>query len=105
MSGELEESTSPKKISSTESINELQHQAEQLIEAQMMEGWKATQQLKVDLLGIGNKIHQHQPKEWKSLKESWPEEIRNMDININVDVSVRRTGLLQDSFSKLLGSE
>ncbi|MEO2203542.1 Ger(x)C family spore germination protein [Paenibacillus pabuli] len=105
VSGELDESTSKKKISSTEGIHALQHQAEQLIEAQMMEGWKATQQLKVDLLGIGNKIHQHQPKDWKSLKESWPEELRNMDININVNVSVRRIGLLQDSFSKLLGSE
>lgn len=102
---ELNESTTLADITSPHIIDELQLQAERIITSQMMEGWKASQRLHADMLNIANKIHQRHPKDWKTLKEKWPQELAQMEINVNVDVSLRRTGLLQDSFSRLLHKE
>lgn len=102
---ELNESTTLADITSPHIIDELQLQAERIITSQMMEGWNASQRLHVDMLSIANKIHQRHPKDWKTLQERWPQELAQMEINVNVDVSLRRTGLLQDSFSRLLHKE
>ncbi|WP_312027037.1 Ger(x)C family spore germination protein [Paenibacillus illinoisensis] len=102
---ELEESTTLLDITSPHIIDELQLQAERIITSQMMNGWNASQRLHVDMLSIANKIHQRYPKDWRTLKEKWPQELAQMEINVNVDVSLRRTGLLQDSFSRLLHKE
>ncbi|MGG4480493.1 Ger(x)C family spore germination protein [Paenibacillus illinoisensis] len=102
---ELNESTTLADITSPHIIDELQLQAERIITSQMMEGWNASQRLHADMLSIANKIHQRHPKDWKTLKEKWPQELAQMEINVNVDVSLRRTGLLQDSFSRLLNKE
>ncbi|WP_440109239.1 Ger(x)C family spore germination protein [Paenibacillus sp. QZ-Y1] len=102
---ELDESTSGEDIMSTHTIHELQRQAEQIIREQIMDGWKGNQRLHVDMLGIANTIHQRHPKDWKTLKDNWRTELAKMDINIKVDVTLKRVGLLQDSFSKLLRSK
>lgn len=102
---ELNESTSQKEITSASDIRILQRQAEQVIKAQILQGWTANQRLRVDLLGIANKIHQRHPKDWKAIQENWPQELAQMDIEVDVGVSLKRVGLLQDSFSKLLKSQ
>nr|WP_154893273.1 Ger(x)C family spore germination protein [Paenibacillus xylanexedens] len=102
---ELDESTTLVDITSPHIIDEMQLQAEQIITSQIMEGWNASQQLHADMLGIANKIHQRHPKDWRTLKDKWPQELAQMDINVNVDVTLSRTGLLQDSFSRLLQKE
>ncbi|MEO2258474.1 Ger(x)C family spore germination protein [Paenibacillus amylolyticus] len=102
---ELDESTSGEDIVRTHTIHELQRQAEQVIKAQILNGWRGNQRLHVDMLGIANKIHQRHPKEWKVLKDNWSSELAQMDININVNVTLERVGLLQDSFSKMLGEQ
>ncbi|MFS0869201.1 Ger(x)C family spore germination protein [Paenibacillus xylanilyticus] len=102
---ELDESTSKKHIVSTGNVNELQDQAEQLIKSQMLLGWNASQRIHADMLGLANKIHQRHPKDWKAMKDNWPQVLAQMDIDINVDVSLKRVGLLQDSFSRLLQKE
>ncbi|MNL82252.1 hypothetical protein D3C87_2095920 [compost metagenome] len=56
-------------------------------------------------MGIGNKIHRKHPKDWEILKENWPEEIADMDMDIDVKVTLKRPGLFQNSFSRLLESE
>ncbi|XOJ01798.1 Ger(x)C family spore germination protein [Paenibacillus polymyxa] len=99
---ELDESTALKDIVNTQIVDELQIQAEQIIRKEIMDGWNASQRLHVDMLGIANKIHQRHPKDWKVLKNNWSEELAHMDININVAVTLRRVGLLQDSFNRLL---
>nr|WP_275440014.1 Ger(x)C family spore germination protein [Paenibacillus sp. ACRRY] len=102
---ELDESTTLVDITNPHIIDELQLQAEQIITSQIMEGWNASQRLHVDMLGIANKIHQRHPKSWNTLKDKWPQELAQMDINVEADVILSRTGLLQDSFSRLLYKE
>ncbi|CAI6052817.1 Spore germination protein B3 [Paenibacillus sp. JJ-100] len=102
---ELDESTSKKDLTSSHTISELEQQAEQTIKAQILLGWQANQRLHVDMLGIANRIHQRDPQDWKKMKDHWPQELAQMDIQINVDVSLKKVGLLQDSFSKMLQSD
>ncbi|WP_339278167.1 Ger(x)C family spore germination protein [Paenibacillus sp. FSL W8-0426] len=105
VNAELSESTSQKEITSASDIRILQRQAEQVIKAQVVQGWTANQRLRVDLLGLANKIHQRHPKDWKAIQENWPQELAQMDVEVDVGVSLKRVGLLQDSFSKLLKSK
>ncbi|MCE3202299.1 Ger(x)C family spore germination protein [Paenibacillus sonchi] len=103
--GEFLETTTHEDLLKTQSVKKLEQQAEQIIRTQILDGWKAVQQLKIDLVGIGNKIHRKSPKDWKRLKESWPEGIADMDMDIDVEVNLKRPGLFQSSFSRLLESE
>jgi spore germination protein KC len=105
VSGELVETSTDEAISTPQGMNRLQQQAEEVIEAQIREGWEDVQKLNIDLLGIANKIHRKYPKDWKQLKGKWPDEMANMDIDINVKVNILRPGLFQNSFSKLLETE
>lgn len=97
------ESTTGEEISTTQGLEVLRQQVIRAVEAQIREGWNALQSSKLDLAGIGNKIHRKYPKDWKKMKSTWPEELTSMDIDIDVKVELTRPGLIQDSFSKLLG--
>lgn len=57
--------SSQREMKNMQSIDQLQKQAAEIIELQIREGWKALQQNNIDLIGIGNKIHQKNPKDWK----------------------------------------
>lgn len=103
VNGEIKETTSDEDITKTQGLDRLQQQAEEIIEAQIREGWNGMQKLNLDLAGIGNIIHQKHPKDWKSIKDNWQEELSDMDIEINVKVNLKQPGLFQDSFNKLLG--
>ncbi|WP_151737522.1 Ger(x)C family spore germination protein [Paenibacillus tengchongensis] len=102
---QLVESTSSEHISATPDWEKLLAQVESVIEAQIREGWASIQQTKLDLAGIGNKIHRKYPRDWNTLKDTWPEELAAMDIDIQVKVDLTRPGLFQDSFSRLLGED
>ncbi|MNC31265.1 Spore germination protein B3 precursor [compost metagenome] len=105
VSGELLETISKEDVTSMYGLEKLQLQAEELIETQMREGWKSVQRMNIDLIGIADKIHRKYPKEWKKIKSSWPEELADFDLKINVDVNIKRIGLQQNSFVDLLESE
>lgn len=60
--GEILGTTTPEDLLKTQSIDKLEQQAEKIIGSQILEGWKAVQHLKVDLAGIGNKIHRKSPR-------------------------------------------
>ncbi|AOZ93002.1 Ger(x)C family spore germination protein [Paenibacillus crassostreae] len=105
VSGELVESTSQENIQTSKSMNTMQQQVEQVIESQILEGWKSVQKLKVDLIGVADMIYRKHPKIWREIKDSWSEELANMDIDIEVNAVIKRPGLIQKSFSKLLGPE
>ncbi|AOK92738.1 Ger(x)C family spore germination C-terminal domain-containing protein [Paenibacillus polymyxa] len=69
------------------------------------EGWEAAQKRNIDLVGIGNKIHQKYPQDWKKIKDTWPKELASMDMELDVKVNIKRPGLFQKSFKELLESE
>ncbi|RGL36749.1 Ger(x)C family spore germination protein [Paenibacillus polymyxa] len=103
--GDLLSASSQREMKDMQSIHQLQMQAAEIIKLQIQEGWKALQQKNIDLIGVGNKIHHKYPKDWKKIKETWPEEFANMDIKIVVKMKLARPGLFEKSFNELLKNE
>ncbi|MGE7023079.1 Ger(x)C family spore germination protein [Solibacillus cecembensis] len=52
----------------------------------------------VDIFGFGEAIHRSNPKEWNKLKDNWDEEFSNLTTNINVDLTILRTGTINKTF-------
>lgn len=48
---------------------------------------------KADIIGIGEHLSKFQPRTWKKIKDNWEEIFPNIDINVTIDVKIRRTGL------------
>ncbi|UQZ36788.1 Ger(x)C family spore germination protein [Paenibacillus sp. PK3_47] len=105
VNAEITETTSDEDITTAQGLKVLQREAEERIEAQILEGWNGMQKLNLDLAGIGNNIHRKHPGDWKEIKGSWPEALAEMDIDISVKVNLIQPGLLQASFNKLLGEQ
>ena len=105
VTGELLESASQVDISKPKGIYILQEQIDRAIESQIMEGWKSIQELNADLVGIGTKIHRKYPRDWHKIKGSWSKELAKMDIKVDVNTEISRPGLIQKSFTNILGPE
>ncbi|BCS80644.1 Ger(x)C family spore germination protein [Anaerocellum diazotrophicum] len=45
-----------------------------------------------DVLGIGDFISKHRPKEWEKLKKSWDTELKKIKVEVIPDVRIRRSG-------------
>ncbi len=50
-----------------------------------------------DIFGFGAEIYRKYPKEWMKLKDRWDEEFRKLDVEIEVETSLRRSGLTRRS--------
>lgn len=55
-------------------------------------------QYETDIFGFGEAIHRSHPKKWKKMKEQWDKEFSDMTVNVKVNMKIRRTGTLNDSF-------
>lgn len=54
---------------------------------------KIQKEFETDVLGIDRYLRQFHPKLWKDVKEDWQEIFPNIDIDINMDIKIRRIGL------------
>ncbi|KUP24000.1 Ger(x)C family spore germination C-terminal domain-containing protein [Paenibacillus sp. DMB5] len=102
VSGELVETTSQEDLTDTTGINKIKRSIEEVILEQMQMGWEAARAMKVDVLGIGNMIHERNPQEWNRLKPNWEDELARMDMQAEVKMRVVRTRMFLDSFRSLL---
>jgi len=48
---------------------------------------------KADIIGIGEHLSKFKFKEWKKIKDNWDQIFPDIDIEVNIDVKIRRTGL------------
>jgi spore germination protein KC len=55
-------------------------------------------QFEADIFGFGEAIHRSNPKEWEKKKEHWDEEFSDLTVNVKVDVKLRFTGTIDNSF-------
>lgn len=47
-----------------------------------------------NVLGIGDFISKHRPKDWEKLKKNWDDEFKKIDIEVVTDVRLRRSGTI-----------
>jgi len=57
---------------------------------------------KADIFGFGEAIHRSNPKVWKKIKEQWDEKFTELVVNVKVDMKLRRTGTVNNSFLESL---
>ena len=54
---------------------------------------KLQKEYNADVIGVGEHISKFQPKKWRELKDKWDELFPDINIQVSVDVKIRRTGL------------
>ena len=61
---------------------------------------KAQQELKTDIFGFGERVHDKDPAYWKSVKDNWNEVFSAMPVTIHVTLKVIATGDLKQPIMK-----
>lgn len=93
-------------LSNPKTIYQLEIQSEQRIKLLMMDAIrKAQKQYKSDIFGFGDAIHRADPKSWEKWKKDWDRMFADVTVTTKVDVKLRRTGKVGNSFIKNMEKE
>jgi spore germination protein KC len=85
-------------LSKPEVIRQMEKQIEGEIKEAITASWMATKKLKTDVLGFADVIHRKYPKEWKELSKDWESTFVQMEIDPQVEMTIKRVGLSNRSF-------
>lgn len=66
---------------------------------------KAQHEFDADILGFGGKIYRKYPKYWLENKDNWRKIFSDMDVQVEVEASLRDTGELTNSFKYQNGKD
>ncbi|MBM7654179.1 Ger(x)C family spore germination protein [Neobacillus cucumis] len=91
--GWISEANTPIDLNNPEIISEIDKLVEIEISKEILTSVKATQKLKCDILGFGEKVHVSNPKLWKKLEKNWDNEFAELQVNAKVDFYIRREGI------------
>lgn len=96
--GNLSEQLSEVQLTTPERFKQLEEKQTAMINDEITAAIvKAQQDLGVDIFKFGEAVHREFPQEWKELKTRWDEEFPNIDINVEVDASIRNVGMIMKS--------
>lgn len=85
-------------FSQIEEISALEKEVEKVIITNMMQTIRKGKKMGSDIFGFGSVIHQADPRYWAKVKDNWYELFPELPVKIKVDVRIRRTGTVGDSF-------
>ncbi|MFT4416336.1 Ger(x)C family spore germination protein [Fredinandcohnia humi] len=98
--GSVGEAQCPIDLSKVESLKKIGSKTEKDQENKIMKSIEKAQEWRTDFLGFGEAIHRADPKAWKKLSKNWDEHFSNLEIDIDINVDIRRLGTITDSFQK-----
>ncbi|GKX31053.1 germination protein [Vallitalea longa] len=84
-------------LTKVESLDEIEKELEHLVKTQMESSLVKGKELNADVFGFGEIIHKYEPELWKEIKEYWEDIFLTTPIEINVDMNIKRTGLISKS--------
>lgn len=84
-------------LTKVESLDEIEKELELLVKTQMESSLVKGKELNADVFGFGEIIHKYEPELWKEIKEYWEDIFLTTPIEINVDMNIKRTGLISKS--------
>jgi spore germination protein KC len=90
-------------LTKTNTIYEMEQKSEQVIkEFADKTIKKAQKKYKADIFGFGEAVRRADPKYWKKVEKNWDQEFENLPVNVTIDLKIRRTGTVSQSFLKEL---
>ncbi|MEH7121202.1 Ger(x)C family spore germination protein [Neobacillus vireti] len=101
--GWISEANTPIDLNNPDIISEIDKLVEKEISKEILTSVKATQKLKCDILGFGEKVHVSNPRLWKKLEKNWDNEFAELQVNVKVDFYVRREGIRTVPFWSNMG--
>ncbi|MBS4539263.1 Ger(x)C family spore germination protein [Clostridium sp. D2Q-11] len=92
--GVLAEQESGENLNTEENLLLLEQISEEKIKSELENIINIAQkEIKTDFLGISEQILRQEPKYWKKIESEWDEIFTKMDVTINVDFEINKTGL------------
>ena len=78
-------------------VNSLNQRLAQVIKNNIKDSFEHAQSLGTDVFGFGNCFYRNKYREWEKIEADWVEIFQNdLRLNIEVDATVRRAGLIQE---------
>jgi spore germination protein len=92
--GQLREFYKGKEVLSKTELNSIENNFSESISKECGIIAKTMQkEFEVDALGLREFVEKYKPSIWNEIKNNWDDAYKNADININVDVKIRRIGI------------
>ncbi|PAD16333.1 Ger(x)C family spore germination protein [Shouchella clausii] len=87
-------------LSVPSSYEQVEKQAQTEMEANIHEAIVATQQAGSDILGIGQELYRKFPDYWEQIQDDWYSIYQDLDIKINIAITITDSGSIINSFSE-----
>lgn len=96
--GDLGEYNGKEEVATNEGVVKLEGKFGEEVEKEIRQAFKKAQELNADIFGLGNKLHEHDPKAWKRMEKDWYKILPNVKLEIKVDAHIRRTVAISEPF-------
>ncbi len=95
LEGRLEEKDFPGRFTE-EYIKKLHGELVKAVKKKAQTAVNRAQELRSDIFGFGNAIYRRHPREWDKLERNWEEHFTRLEVEIEVNAHIRRSGLVVD---------
>ncbi|MDK2985716.1 MAG: spore germination protein [Clostridia bacterium] len=91
--GNLGEQTSAEDLTSLPAWTVLERRQSEAIHNEVRRALKKAQELNTDIFAFGEAVHRKYPELWKDIENRWDEYFPNIEVTINVNAKLRRSGM------------
>src|SRR5690554_976187 len=84
-------------VSDTKILKELEENFADAINERIQNTFRKTQELGVDAFNLGEYFEWHYPKDWNRMKENWPDYYKNLELESEVTLKIKRPGATKNS--------
>lgn len=95
--GNLANQEGPDDLTSVQVIKELENKQSEVIKAEIEAALKKSKEYNADIFGFGEAIHKRYANEWKQMESNWDELYPNIEIHLNIETKLRRSGRITRS--------
>ena len=99
VSGELNEETGKKDISSIEELGKIQDSSSLVVKQEIENSIKAVQGLGSDVFGFGQAVHKKYPEIWKKIKNNWNTIFSTLQVVVKVKSTIQGIGVSDEQIS------
>jgi germination protein, Ger(x)C family len=88
----LLDNTTPLDMSEADHMMELKKYLDEKIQTDLQDIMNKVQKLGPDIFGIGEYLHRKHPYWWKSQREDWDENFKQIQVSVKANIQIRSTG-------------